>query len=96
MAENTEGNGFLVLQCHPHHPHHAEDMVGMGMGDKHVANVFYADAGKVELSEYAIAAASINKQMPSTLASQHKAGVVATHGHCVTGAKYNDFGIHCN
>ena len=87
MAPHAEW--ITELQSHAHHPHTAQQMVCMGMGDEKVGNVFSTDACPLQLCEYAIATAGVNKQN-ARLAVERETGVVATGGQCIARAKHGD------
>ncbi len=61
----------------------------MGMSDEKIGYVFSTDACPLQLCEYAIATAGVNKQN-ARLAVERETSVVATGGQSVARAKHGD------
>ena len=68
-----------------HHPHHAQQVISVGMGQKQMVQVGKGQLGIGQLTQNAVAAAGIHQQKFFCFA-QGEAGIIALGHHGVAGA----------
>ena len=71
------------------HPHHAQNVVGVGVGHNQIVDGCRVDARLLQLHQNAVAAARVHQQHVVAL-MQGETGVVAAQGHGVAGAQNSD------
>ena len=95
VAVDGERAAVLALENHgrdlAHHPDGSQDVVGVAMGDKHVADALKGDLGRHELGEDAVAAAAVH-QHAAPWRAQVEARVVAVDTHGVACSQHGDRG----
>ena len=81
--------GIVELECHTHYPDAAQQMVGMGMGNKEVADVLATYSSPFKLGKDTITATCINKQN-LLFTMKCKASVVASGGQSIASTKHRN------
>ena len=77
----------LALRHHAYDPYNAEYMVGVGMCHEQVMDAGYGYASLAQLTQHAVAAASINEQT-GCRCLQHETSIVALSDQSVASAKH--------
>ena len=87
MAPHTER--ISELECHPHDPDAAQQMVCMSMGDEEVADLLTTNSSLFELGKDTIATSCVNKQH-AFLAMKGEASIVASGGQGIACSQHGD------
>jgi hypothetical protein len=66
-------------------------MIGMGMGDIEVMDVFPSDGGILQLTENTVSASGIHEQHVTLGVAEDKTGVVTSRDRGVAGSEYDHF-----
>ncbi len=93
VAVDGEGSLVLALENHgrnlAHHPDGSQDVVGVGVGNKHVTDALKGYPRRNELAQDAVAATAVYKHS-ATGRMQVEAGVIAVDAHGITRAEHGD------